>query len=101
MMRESRLPAKDVDSRMPQKPPPWTRPCAKWRRAALGPLKGQRRSLGTLRGVQYARLPPYRCRPGSDARLESVVLPSPPARLFLIEKQPKLHLESPSDMPQC
>jgi len=36
----------------------------------------------------------------SDAWLESVVLPGPPARLFFIEKQPKLHPESLTDMPQ-
>ena len=36
----------------------------------------------------------------SNTRLESVVLQTPPARLFFLEKQPKLHPESLSDMLQ-
>jgi hypothetical protein len=52
------------------------------------------------RGVQCARLPPTAVGRCSDARLESVVLPSPPARLFFTEKLSKLHPESLSDMPQ-
>ena len=66
------------------------------------PWKAQRRSLARLREGNALAGPSHNSAIGrsSGVRPNSVALPSPPARLFFIEKQPKLHPESLTDMPQ-
>jgi hypothetical protein len=87
---------------MPQKSPPWTRPRVKWRRAAHGAPKAQRRSLAPCGGRMPLPISSHNSAIGrcSGVRPNSVALSSPPARFFFIEKLSKLHPESLSDMPQ-
>ena len=50
--------------------------------------------------MQYVRLPPTAVGRCSGVQPNSVALPSPPARLFFIEKLSKLYPESLTDVPQ-